>query len=157
MPRNSTMNAIQAQTHENHPAGRPQGQPRGAADRCNPGLTDTPELPAHSLLALLPAAALPPLPAKTLSYELGDCPFELMLQNLTEHVTKDEDYPAARGVFGENLECCSKNIAGLHHRSTWSGEDKVYHSTTKVSPVKFPIIISRTMPWLPHGDLMALL
>ncbi|KAG1886243.1 hypothetical protein F4604DRAFT_1951599 [Suillus subluteus] len=37
--------------------------------------------------------------------ELGDSPLEVMLQNLTGYVTKDEDYPAAPGGFWDIWKC----------------------------------------------------
>ncbi|KAG1779641.1 WD40-repeat-containing domain protein [Suillus placidus] len=37
--------------------------------------------------------------------EFGYSPPEVILQNLTEYVTKDEDYPSARGGFGEIWKC----------------------------------------------------
>ncbi|KAG1755341.1 hypothetical protein EDB19DRAFT_1660524 [Suillus lakei] len=37
--------------------------------------------------------------------EREDSPPETMLQNLTRYITKDEDYPVARGGFGEIWKC----------------------------------------------------
>jgi hypothetical protein len=36
-----------------------------------------------------------------------------MLKDLTNHITKDEEYPAARGGFGEIWKCTYRSERGL--------------------------------------------
>lgn len=44
-----------------------------------------------------------------LDHESGNFPPEAILPNLTGYVTKDDNYPAARGGFGEIWKCTYYN------------------------------------------------
>ncbi|KAG2143615.1 kinase-like domain-containing protein [Suillus clintonianus] len=67
-----------------------------------------PESPPHPYEVLTPSFDTDiVLPIR--NHESGDFPPEARLQNLTEYITKDGDYPVARGGFGEIWKCTYHN------------------------------------------------
>ncbi|KAG1868075.1 hypothetical protein C8R48DRAFT_702266 [Suillus tomentosus] len=63
-----------------------------------------PQLPPD-LDELLPSSSHTHTVSSVRHDELHDLPPEVMLQDLTGYITKDEEYPVARGGFGEIWKC----------------------------------------------------
>lgn len=78
-----------------------------------PHISQTPSSTVGSRLPQLPPDLDEFLPSSSHTHtvssvhhdELHDLPSEVMLQNLTGYITKDEEYPVARGGFGEIWKC----------------------------------------------------
>ncbi|KAG2341993.1 kinase-like protein [Suillus weaverae] len=94
VPRNSTMGVIRAQTPGEPPYQTARSTSRGGEWIDSQRRDFYPSFVFSNTDTVLPVRN-----------EFGYSPPEVILQNLTEYVTKDEDYPSARGGFGEIWKC----------------------------------------------------